>query len=256
MRNAFLLKVPMFNYSTLAHQNLEICSPVPWGVYENLLLSSTISARPEILDIGCGKAGVLARAIEATNGSGIGIDLPNSLGSVISVRAEKLRKLGSLTIILEDAKAFVQRIDNSFDLIICIGSSHAMGGPQQLFNWAKKLLKPDGKLLFGEIVWRSKPSKEFLEFLECGEEDQLYSSQLFDLARKSGFLIEQTASCLETDFDRYENELKSAIETWTVSNATHPMAGEFRKRSESWSKAREKWARHASGFDVLIAGRG
>lgn len=245
----------MFNYSTIAHQNLEICSPAPWGVYENLLLGSKISALPEILDIGCGKAGVLAKAIEATNGSGIGVDLPDSLGTAITARAEKLRNQDRLKIILEDAEGFVRRTDRSFDLVICIGSSHALGGPLQLFSCAKNLLKPGGKLLFGEIVWKAPPSKEFLEFLECGEQDQMYTSQLFDLVQSGGFLIERTASCLETDFDNYENELKKAVETWTMSNATHPMATEFRKRSESWSEAREKWARNAFGFEVIIASR-
>jgi cyclopropane fatty-acyl-phospholipid synthase-like methyltransferase len=243
----------MITYSACAHQNLEICSPLPWHVYENLLLESNISPQPKILDIGCGKAGILARVLEVTGGSGIGLDLPTSLASSLTTRAEDLCAQGRLNVVLEDAKTHLQNIDESFDVIICVGSSHALGGPQQVFEYARKFLKPRGKLLFGEIVWKSRPSREFLEFLDCSEQDQMTPAQLFELARECGLSIDRSATCSESDFDAYENELKSAINVWTKSNVAHPMSAQFVERSQVWTEAREKWARSSFGFEVFIA---
>jgi cyclopropane fatty-acyl-phospholipid synthase-like methyltransferase len=244
----------MSSFSSIAHSNLEICSPVPWQVYRELLLNGAIPDHPEILDIGCGKGAVLAKAIELLDGQGTGVELENSLANDPTFAAQKLESNGKLKFVFTDASLFLASVGHSFDLIICVGSSHALGGPDQLFSAARKHLSPNGKLLFGELVWKSKPDQEFLNFLECAEEDQMYSSQLLELARKNRLSLQRSISCTPEDFEEYESKLRTNMINWCKNNSNDPRASEFMKRSDIWWDAREKWARQAFGFEIMLVG--
>jgi cyclopropane fatty-acyl-phospholipid synthase-like methyltransferase len=244
----------MTSFSSIAHSNLEICSPVPWSVYQELLSAGSLAEHPEVLDIGCGKGAVLAKAIQLIGGMGVGIELENSLGIQPTPEAHKLEAEGKIEFIFEDASVFFEKSNSSFDLIICIGSSHAVGGVEQAFRLARKHLKPNGKLLFGEIVWKSKPDPDFLEYLGCTEEDQMYSSELLMLAHDCGLSVQKSIACSDEDFEAYELALRRNVMNWCSQNPNDPRASEFSKRSDSWWEAREKWARRAFGFDVILAG--
>ncbi len=244
----------MTSYSSIGHSNLDICSPVPWPIYRELLSNAEFSDEPEILDIGCGKGGILANAIELLGGQGVGLELENSLANEPTFAAQKLQLAGKLKFVFEDAGLFLENSNHTFDLIICVGSSHALGGPDQVLNAARKHLNPKGQLLFGELVWKSKPDPAFLSFLECTEADQLHSSELFELARKSGLRIQQSASCTAEDFEKYESDLRRNVMAWCRENSQDPQASKFMTRSDHWWEAREKWARETLGFEILLAG--
>jgi cyclopropane fatty-acyl-phospholipid synthase-like methyltransferase len=242
------------SFSSIAHSSLEICSPVPWRAYRELLLTDPISDHPEILDIGCGKGGILAKTIDLLGGKGTGLDLENSLCAEPTLTAQKLVVDGKLEFVFEDARTFLKKNGSSFDLIICVGSSHAVGSIEQLFNIAKKRLKPGGKLLFGEIVWKAQPAKEFLDFLECTEEDQMYPAQILSLAQRNGLFVHKSISCSHEDFEAYELVLRNNVIDWCKRNSKDSRAPEFARRSDTWWEAREKWARQAFGFEVVLAG--
>ena len=243
----------MFNYSRVAHQNIEICSPVPWEVYRRLLLSGHFPAKPKILEIGCGKCGILSKSVELLAGTGIGVDLSDSLADELTVLAKELRSCGKIELEIEPAESFLKRSPDLYDLIICVGSSHAVGGPEQAFKSFRSHLNVGGKVIFGEIIWKTKPSKEFLAYLECEEKDQLYSAQLDELAKRSGFSVVESIPCSDSDFETYELELKTSVIDWCRKNPEREEALQFKKRSDTWWDAREKWARDSFGFEVIFA---
>lgn len=250
----FLVKGIMSSFSHITHSSLEICSPVPWQVYRELLLNGAIPAHPEILDIGCGKGGILAKATELMDGQGTGVELENSLANEPTFTAQKLESAGKLKFVFKDAPLFLQSVNHTFDLIICVGSSHALGGPDKVFQAARKHLSPNGKLLFGELAWKSKPDHALLNFLECTEEDQMYPTQLPELARRNGLSVQQSISCTHEDFEEYESTLRNNMIDWCKENQNDPRTSEFIKRSDIWWEAREKWARQAFGFEIILAG--
>jgi cyclopropane fatty-acyl-phospholipid synthase-like methyltransferase len=244
----------MQSFSTIAHSNLEICSPAPWPIYRELLSTRSLPERPEILDIGCGKGGILAKSIRLLNGTGIGVELAEGLGHFPTLEARQLQADGKLKFTFEDAGSFFEKTDSTFDLIICIGSSHAVGGPEGFFRFARKHLRPQGQLLLGELVWKAKPDPAFLAFLECAEEDQMYSAQLSKLAQQNGLAVQASMACTDEDFEAYEQTLRKNVIDWCNYNNDDPDAAKFAERSNSWWEAREKWARHSLGFEILLAG--
>ena len=99
----------MITFSRIAHRNLEICSPVPWQMYQELLSLIKLPKDPLILDIGCGKCGLLAKATEFTNGTGLGIDLPESLASDPVLLALELKKSSRLDLHFGPAEEFLKK---------------------------------------------------------------------------------------------------------------------------------------------------
>jgi cyclopropane fatty-acyl-phospholipid synthase-like methyltransferase len=241
----------MSSYSRIAHQNLEICSPAPWDVYQTLLSSLHFPASSKILEIGCGKCGILSKSVALLAGTGVGVDLADSLADDLTGLAKELRSSDKLQLVIEPAESFLKNSVTKFDLIICVGSSHAVGGLEQAFEKFQSHLNIGGKVIFGEIVWKAKPSEDFLAFLECEEKDQLYPEQLFQLAEHSGFSVIDSVLCSESDFESYESELKASITDWCTAHPDKKETSSFKERSEEWWEAREKWARNAFGFVVV-----
>ena len=52
-----------------------------------------------------------------------------------------------------------------FDVVVCIGSSGAVGSPREALHRCKTLMAPNGVLVFAELVWAAEPTEEFVAFL-------------------------------------------------------------------------------------------
>ena len=63
--------------------------------------------------------------------------------------------------------------DRTFDLVICIASSHALGGFPDAFVALHDLVEPGGQVLLGEGYWRRPPTEEYLDALGGATADEL-----------------------------------------------------------------------------------
>ena len=215
----------------------------------------SLSDRPKILDIGCGKCGLLAKLVEETNGTGIGVDLPDSLANNLTEEAEALRKMSRIELVFEDATEFLKKYrGHGFDLVVCVGSSHSLNGYKTAIPQIKNVLRPGGYLLLGELTWAKKPSVNFLAFLDSTEADQPFSEEISEGFFQQQLPIAHSFPCTIEEFDGYENAFKSGILKWCVENSADPDAASFRNRINSWAEARTKWGREEFGFNVYLAG--
>lgn len=143
-------------------------------------LSFSLPESPRILDIGCGRGGLLSKVVEFTNGKGLGVDLPDSLASELTADAVRLVNDGRIKLILKDATEFSGEhlSKEKFDIILCVGSSHAFGGTEPAIRQMKQFLRQNGIMVVGELIWAKKPSREFLDFLGCEECAYPYANQV------------------------------------------------------------------------------
>lgn len=243
----------MNTFSRIAHSNLEICSPVPWPLYREVFKKINLKPNPLILDIGCGKCGLLSKTIQLLGGKGIGIDLPEGLVQDLTPEAFSFIEEEKITLLLGDAQETLSKMTTQeYDLIFCIGSSHALEGPQKTLPLLKPLLQEQGFFILGELLWAKKPSGEFLNFLQCSEEDQRYHHDLQEIFKQNSLKIHDMISCPLQDFDTYEENFRAGILSWCEKNKHHPNKNKFQKKIEDWSHAREKWGRDEFAFNIYF----
>src|ERR1700760_4728103 len=113
--------------SSIAHTHHPIAAPVSGVNVNRLLRRAGRGPAARILDLGCGAA---ARAMQALahhpDGHADGVDLsPDALDRAAVLAAE--RGLDDrLTLHRRDAREYVP--DGDYDLVLCVGSTHAFGG--------------------------------------------------------------------------------------------------------------------------------
>ncbi|PKL60238.1 MAG: SAM-dependent methyltransferase, partial [Methanomicrobiales archaeon HGW-Methanomicrobiales-4] len=77
----------------------------------------------------------------------------------------------------------------SFDIIWAEGCAFIMGIPSALKNW-KKFLKPDGFLIFSDLVWfTDSPSEECKKFFDLISPDMPSETGTEEIVRAAGYTV-------------------------------------------------------------------
>src|SRR5262249_4078026 len=154
-------------------------------------------------DIGCGKASLLLSLAERCGAAGIGVERSCLMHTVAAARAcERAHAL--VTIHLGDAKQFVSTLEPaSFDLTLCIGSSHALGGPSEALDTLQRLTRPRGHILLGEGYWKRPPAPEYLAGLGANESELTTHAANVALAESRGLIPIWSTTASERDWDEY-----------------------------------------------------
>jgi SAM-dependent methyltransferase len=100
---------------------------------------------------------VLAKEPTAT---GAGIDTNAAEIERGSANAATRGLTGRVRFDVGDATAYP---DGRADVVLCIGASHAWAGTRQALQGVRPLLRPGGRLLFGDGYWQRPPGPETLE---------------------------------------------------------------------------------------------
>ena len=74
-----------------------------------------------------------------------------------------------------------------FDVVLCVGASHAFGGLAKALPAARSHLKPGGRLLLGEGVWEGPPTPEALAAMQAEPGDLQELPNLVTDLRRFGF---------------------------------------------------------------------
>lgn len=114
-----------------------------------------------VLDVGCGRGGVLTRLAELfPNSSFTGIDLSNEAISYARTEAAK-RGLKNLEFIVADLSDFDKTAQpDSYNLITTFDAIHDQGKPLNVLKGIHRSLKPDGLYLMQDISGTSHVDKD------------------------------------------------------------------------------------------------
>jgi cyclopropane fatty-acyl-phospholipid synthase-like methyltransferase len=150
-------------YSYVAHGHLPVWNPVSVSHLQGYVSQLELPEDGTVLDIGCGRGHVLQLILSQFRAIGIGVD---TSPYAIAQAARDLAALvgaGRLTLV---ERAFDPREYDAatFDLVVCIGSTHASGGYRNTLRTAKRLLNAGGMLLVGEGYWKRAPAAITLPF--------------------------------------------------------------------------------------------
>jgi len=240
--------------SSIAHSHHPIEAPVS-GVNVNRLLRRA-DRRPaaRILDLGCGQAAWALQALAfCPDGYADGVDIsPDALARAAEA-ADQRGLADRITLHERDARQYVAVGD--YDLVMCVGSTHAFGGFDATVRLAGQHVNTDGILLVGEGFWEAPPTPEVLVALEAAPEDFTDLAGLVDAAEQAGWTPVYAHVSDAAEWDSYEWSWIGSLTEWALDNPGHPGAAEARALAR---EHREQWLRgyrNVLGFATLVLRR-
>ncbi|HST25533.1 MAG TPA: class I SAM-dependent methyltransferase [Gaiellaceae bacterium] len=236
----------------IAHSRHPVAAPV-----SSLRLQQVIAglAPPEdgrIVDLGCGSGAWLLQALEThPQLSGVGVDIsPSALAEARSEAAGR-RLADRVRWIEADGSRWSD--DGGFDVVICVGASHAFGGLDDTLRAVRSHLRPGGEVVLGDMIWDREPTQAALEALQVGRDELPDLAGLVERVRESGFeVVDGHVSTLE-EWDDYEWSWTGSLVRWALDRPTGS-----EERAEVLAVAREhrdawlKGYRRRLGFATLV----
>ena len=204
-----------------------------------------------ILDIGCGwgelMLGILAAAPDAT---GVGID--TDAGDLARGReSAEARGLADRVTFAQESGVGTAR--GPADLVLCVGSSHALSDAQPPGHIAaslavlRRLVTPGGRVLLGEGFWQRPPTAAELAAMWPGTAagDLLDLAQIADLTVEAGFRPAWIETASEQEWEEFESGYQADAEEWLAAHPDHPDAAEIRQGVD---EHRSHWLRGYRGL--------
>jgi len=145
---------------------------------------------------------------------------------------------------------------NSFELAVCMGSTHAFGQGERAYpNALKKmgdLVKPSGLILIGEGYWKQPPDKEYLNFI--GDPVGIYNSheQNIQHAESLGFTPLYAAVSNQDEWDHFEWCFRMKAERQAIAEPDNEIANEKLQRVREWNQYYRKIGRATMGFGFYL----
>jgi SAM-dependent methyltransferase len=227
-----------FKYTVIAHANRKFLGPYDQQTLEDLVdFPSTC-----ILDIGCGKGAALA----VLGGRGFGIEH----NPVFADEAQKQNP--NAEIWQEDAKTALSHLPQSPDLIVCMGSSQAIGSPAEAMATLASMIPSGGHVLFGDGYWRQEPDPDYLAFLGAKRDDVGSFGDGKILGENFGLKPLRSRESNNLDWSKYEDSYQQAVLDWCKANPDDPDAGAFEARITAWREAYERWGKYTLGFGIHL----
>jgi cyclopropane fatty-acyl-phospholipid synthase-like methyltransferase len=236
------------HFSKIRHSSLQFCSPVRAADVADIAERICPISGRRFVEIGCGKAEILARLLDLTNSTGLGIDLPGSLAENLSPLATQMRNSNRLELQFQDGGEFVAKTDERFDVVIVSGSSQAVGGFGNLPVVAEKLLESKGWLVLGELAWRAQPDAELLLALGMSEGDLPYASAVPEILQSKGLKNLHWTVIQGDQFFQYERALFENGMTYASSRPDDIEAREIGIQSEKWFALMNQFGLKAFSF--------
>lgn len=241
-----------FKYTTIAHSGHHYCSPLSSDKAAGLLAALQLQPDALVLDAGCGKAALLRALLASQPVRGIGVDInPAFLAEAAHAWAASNPGDGRLTLIANQVEQHPLP-PKGYDAILCVGSTHALGGFERSLATCRQWLKRGGVLLIGEGYWKQQPSEEYLATLGAAEDELTSHTENIKRALAHGFKLRIATESSDDEWDQYENMYCQAVMEYSASRPDDPDTPAFRERARHWHDSYLTSGRSTLGFGFYL----
>jgi SAM-dependent methyltransferase len=203
-----------------------------------------------VLDLGCGWAEFLIRAVQSTDSActGIGVDTDSAALERASTAIERSGLQERISLVQRPATEWVQPADR----VICIGASHAWGGTTSALQALNGSVAPGGRLLFGDGYWEREATPEALAIFG---QDVLDLPGLTERVLDAGWRVLSFSAADQREWDEFESSWRRGQEQWLLANPQHPQAPETREKLDARLREYVSAYRGILGFCYLVLTR-
>ncbi len=243
--------VDPYRFTTIAHRAHRFGGPLSDTKAAVLVELLGLNAKLQVLDLGCGKANLLAMVLQRWGCTGLGVDVnPHFLAE--ARRAHFALVAGGRLKLAEQSGDVVMQKAGQFDAVLCLGAAHYLGGMQRLLMELRRCLGRDGVVLIGEAFWSRPPTPAFLDLIGGRQAQMGTHAENAQRARHAGYdvLYTSTASCDE--WDEYEGLYAKNVLDFCHQHPDDPEAAAWRARVERWQDGWLRWGRETLGFAYYL----
>ncbi len=247
----------MTPYTHIGHTNLSFMNPLGERAVASLLEILALPKGGNVADFGAGKCELAIRLVQRFGVHAECVELSPVLAADARSRAASRLPHGGLTVHEGDAGHFKGTIPpESFDLTVCMGSSHALGGFAQAAKTLARLTRPGGWVLMGEGFWKQPPPAAYLSMTGIGPGEFATLGETVGVLTAEGLAPAWVTTPSTQDFDDYEWAHARAIEAHALANPANPEAAGLLTRSRAWRGAYLAHGRATLGFALILARKG
>jgi len=206
-----------------------------------------VSPGDEVTDLGCGWGELLLRAVvaeQAATGVGVDIDLSGLQRGRDAVADAGLSD--RISFCAED----VSKWTTPADRIVCVGASHAWGSSLEALRALLGLVRPHGRVLFGDGCWESPPSNEGASAI-FGDE-VLALTDLVESATALGWRVVHLSTADQREWDDFEGTWRAGRQEWLLANPDDEGADEVREKLDTQLREYVGTYRGVLGFAYLF----
>ncbi|MFJ8957208.1 SAM-dependent methyltransferase [Streptomyces sp. NPDC102381] len=236
--------------SRIAHADHAIKAPLGDDSVRELLRHALPRGDERVLDLGCGPAEWLLRALATHHGiRADGVDLDEDSLTEARERADAAGVGDRLALHHKAAEDFVP--EKPFDAVLSVGAAHAFGGLLPTLDAARPHLAPGGRVVIGDGYWEATPSAEAVEML--GDFADLATT--LDRVAEAGWTPVAAHLSTRHELDAYEWSWLGSVANWSLDHADHPASADLLALVD---ERRTEWLRgyrHSFGFACLVLRR-
>jgi SAM-dependent methyltransferase len=200
----------------------------------------------KVLDVGCGKAWVLRGWADRHAIEGIGLETNRRF---IDFAADRPPARGRITYVPGPAAGFVPE-PGSFDIVMCLGATFALGGLVEALDWMVEAARPGGSIVIGEMTLKHRPLSAQGEVLPHDALDTIA------IIERHGAEVSATISASDADFERYASHHRHATLKWGREHPSHPDHAEVLEKSKAEWTYYLRWIRPHLGWTIFVGRKG
>ena len=244
-------RVERFRYFDIGLKHHILCNPTSIAKLDAMLALLAIPANGRLLDIACGKAELLVRAVERYGCSAVGVDLsPYALQEARALVAARV----------PDANVELLEIDGaaydgpyaSFDAVCCLGASWIWQGHTGTLKALARWARPGGYILVGEPYWRKEPDPEYLAADDLKADVFASHHGNVEAGVKLGLTPVYATTSNFDEWDHYETLQWYAVERWAREHPNDPDRAEILERAARYRESYLRWGRDTLGWALYL----